>query len=652
MCSIGKSSSSNFDSKTGSPKNVFYYSIQILALLLNTSHSEEASSIQWLGQNLAPNPGFEKTNTKNHKAVPGWKLVIQGGKPEMAFDKEIRMAGKLSLRLDLLNSPESARLQSEPIPVQPGKRYLFSIAFRQEGFNRKERGRDFHEGVSSYPLIEWLNGKQRQVGRNQSASRFPYASTPWNIRDAILQVPEDVAFARIVFGFSNGTFKHIGETIPSRLWLDAVQFREYLPPSTPDWALGETPRSVEGGPQQTAVRAFFVAGERQFSSKGGQWSKIVIDKEAERGSALQAPANTGRGIMAHSPYFPAMSLGLYRMRARVKLADNRTKTRAGYIDILGRFVGMRLLMEFHPPLFNGPNQYQVIEQDFIVRDSHWWTIRLYTDGNQAWSVDSVKIFPLDELKDRQMLEIYPGIAGQVPPKLRPKMSRPFKMLFVAGLGYDAYRPTHIIRLLDTRSEAKPIWVRRDRSVNLIGFPETAEQLFEQSCVLLCNLNAKGLTLHQKNMLREFVKRGGAMVIFGGHQAYERGNWVGSLLEETLPIRIGDSLEDGLLHEPKGLPLKIAGKLPWPREAEFDAAPRIYFLHQVSLKANAQVFATAGSRPFLVGGEYGKGRVVCVLGVGLGSPRKGQTPFWIWTDWIYFMRNACWWAMRYDGLNLR
>ncbi|MDP6504702.1 MAG: glutamine amidotransferase [Planctomycetota bacterium] len=630
-------------------RSVLSLSVLAVVLILRSSVFAEAS-LPWLGNNLLKNPGFEAKPEKD-KPIPGWTSQPHGNTVIAAVDNSIRLAGKASLHISVPKSPSSIVFKSEPIPVSAGKRFLYSIAYRQTGFNTSGKP-DAYEGVSSHSQLEWLDAKKAVIGRDSSTSRFPYGPSDWDIRDSLIEVPAGASFGVVSVIVSNGSLKHGGKLIPADLWIDGVQFREYTPPPTPDWAKKETERVVEGAPQQSPVRAFFVASANEFSAKGGQFSKIVIDKEAERGSALQSPAECGKGIMCHSPYFPAMPAGLYRLRAQIKLSDTAGKERAGFIDIAGRYAGQRMLMNFRPKAFKTAGQYQTIEQDFILRDSHWWCIRAYTDGNQEWSIDSVKVFPLHELQDRELLTIYPGVEGQIPADLKPKMARPYKVLFVAGLGYDAYRPTQILRLLSTDTEITPVWVRRDRSFHYEGFPQTAVELFDFDCIYLTNVNARGLALREKNLVREYVRRGGALVVIGGHQSFERGGWKGSLLEEVLPFEIAPSIKEGFAHHPKGLPLLVGQDLPWQREAELDDSPKVFFIHRGKLKPNTMVLASAGELPFLVAGEFGKGRVVCVLGVAIGSGDKKQIPFWRWRDWNYLMRNATWWAMRYYGLNLR
>ena len=620
----------------------------LLCPLVLLASTPVALAQTWLGENLVSNAGFEEA-AREGRPVPGWRVIAHGGHPVVRGDAQEALVGRQSLRLELAQSPASVTVQSDPIAIQPGRTYLFSIGFRQEGFTDAKGVREKHAGVGSHATVVWLDGRKRRVGQARSISRFPYGPSRWDLRDGLAAAPAGARFAAAYVGFSNSSYKHAPRSIPSTLWLDAVQLREYRPPETPDWAKGETTRLVDGVVDQSAVRSFFVAESREFRAKGGQWSKQIVDARAERGNALLSPAQAGYGLMAHSPYFGGVIPGLYRLRARIRVSDNTSTSRAGYIDVVEEYPGTRLFMEVMPTRFESASRYQVVEQDFILRGAGWWCIRLYTDGNQAWAIDSIKIVPLHELRDRQLLSIFPASAGQVDPALRPRTRKPYRVLFVAGLGYDFYRPVQFLRLLDLTVEITPVWVQRSRSMTFLGWPETAEGLFDHQAIVMCNVSACAMSLRQKAFLAEYVRRGGALVVLGGHQSYERGGWKDSLLESILPVRVAPSLDAGLAHYARGAVVSLSSRLPWPRESDLRVKPRVYFLHRARLAEDAQVFARAGEAPFVVGGAVGQGRVVCVLGLPQGTPTEGQTPFWAWPDWLYLMRNATWWAIRHPGI---
>ncbi|MDP6359500.1 MAG: hypothetical protein QF473_30545, partial [Planctomycetota bacterium] len=378
------------------------------------------AEIPWLGANLIPNPSFEAVGD-DVSQPKHWQAEFPAGKGvEVRTGSDVRLVGKKSLKIFLPQSGSHVSLMSDFIPVKGGQGYLVSVGFRQEGFNRK--GRPEFEGVNSNPSLMWFDDKKRSIGVSGAMSRFPYGPSRWNLRDGFALAPVNASFARFSARMWNNSERKVGETIPSTLWIDAIQLREYKRPETPAWAKGETAMVVDGDVDRSPVRSFFLS--ESFGGKGGKWSKIAVDKSAERGSALVAPANVGRGMMAHSAYYPAMPPGLYRLRVRAKVTDNAAAKSAGFLDMTSQLAGTRTAHHFIPKQFKAPGRYQEFEKDFILRDDGWWCIRFHTLGNQSWSVDSVKVFPLHEMTDKELFSVYPGSAGDVDASLKPRRYGP------------------------------------------------------------------------------------------------------------------------------------------------------------------------------------------------------------------------------------
>lgn len=80
------------------------------------------------------------------------------------------------------------------------------------------------------------------------------------------------------------------------------------------------------------------------------------------------------------------------------------------------------------------------------------------------------------------------------------------------------------------------------------------------------------------------------------------------------------------------------RVAWPRPAV------VNYRHLVKPKPGATVLL-AGSKgePLLVGGQYGKGRVVVFTGTVLGEPPPGQAGFWESPAWADLLAAAIQWA---------
>ena len=118
----------------------------------------------------------------------------------------------------------------------------------------------------------------------------------------------------------------------------------------------------------------------------------------------------------------------------------------------------------------------------------------------------------------------------------------------------------------------------------------------------------------------------------------------------MPVKVASSISDGLVRFEHGQPIVLTPNLPWLEGVSLAQQPTTYFLHKTRPKPGATVLATVGRHPFAVSGPYGRGRVSCILALPHGVPPSGQTPFWAWDDWTYFLRNLTWWTMHHPALD--
>ncbi|HEY3418535.1 MAG TPA: glutamine amidotransferase [Armatimonadota bacterium] len=612
----------------------------------------------WLGtENLAPNGDFEETGLDNLPA--NWTVQIFGEKTGAAVgsDSTVHLSGGHALKLGALASGVTIVATSPRIAVEGGAPYLIALAFRQEGFNATGEAATYG-GVSAYVTLQWLNGN-RAVGQPLSIG-LPYGPSKWDIRDEFDQAPAEANALQLTCHLNNGSLARGGKNIPSTLWLDALQVRRYTPPPTPAWATAETAFAVEGttvGIDQR-VMAWFPASDDFFRGfRGGEWSEVVTDPQAERGSALRAKTAASTGIVVESSAAnaPRVAPGLYRVRLRVKMPATEPGTTVGDLTIYSQFEGRRLLL----PLIARPDnatRFAVIEADFILRPAAggYWHLVLHTPGKTPWLIDSLKVVCLQELTDRQLMTIYPGSEGDLPAdlksaKFRPVVGgprKPMKGFVVAGLGYERYRIADVFHMLHRDAVLKVAWAKTGLGgINYTGLPDDPRDYFQYQIIFLSNVSLRGMTLKNKYALYEYVKRGGALVVLGGQQAYERGSWHGSLLEEALPVEVPAEATGNLVMTPQGEPLRLNPQVSWLTEISAASTPRVYLLHTATVKPQGTVVAWAGNRPFLVTGDCGEGRVVCLLGVPWGDPQGTDTAFWNWDDWTYLFREACWWAMK-------
>jgi uncharacterized membrane protein len=162
------------------------------------------------------------------------------------------------------------------------------------------------------------------------------------------------------------------------------------------------------------------------------------------------------------------------------------------------------------------------------------------------------------------------------------------------------------------------------------FPQRVAALAPYSVVVLADVSLQALGFAGRQALRQFVEAGGGLLVLGGYYSYGRGAVQRSFLEDVLPVTVSGTWD--LAPAGPGGTLRAAAGLALPSNLDWTPAPRCFWLHKTAVKPGAKVVLKAGDQPFLVVGEYGKGRVACCTGSVLGQPGPGETAFWEWPDW--------------------
>jgi uncharacterized membrane protein len=85
-------------------------------------------------------------------------------------------------------------------------------------------------------------------------------------------------------------------------------------------------------------------------------------------------------------------------------------------------------------------------------------------------------------------------------------------------------------------EAVFIRLKMDKDEMAAGFPTEPEELFKFDMVILGNIERELFSNRQMELIRDYVeKRGGALLVTGGRNAFTEGKYDGSPLEDLLPV---------------------------------------------------------------------------------------------------------------------
>lgn len=181
----------------------------------------------------------------------------------------------------------------------------------------------------------------------------------------------------------------------------------------------------------------------------------------------------------------------------------------------------------------------------------------------------------------------------------------------------------------TEEYDQPVLIRlgtEDKEELRGGFPKDAEDLFQYHAVVLDDVEAAFFTQDQLSLLQRFVgQRGGGLLMMGGKNSFQEGNFARSPVGEMLPVYLDRSAP---LAPSGGYRLKLTREgwlQPWVRvraneeeeSQRLASMPAFKSLNRIdAIKPGASVLAevedNAGPRPAFVVQPFGRGRVGALL----------------------------------------
>ena len=168
-------------------------------------------------------------------------------------------------------------------------------------------------------------------------------------------------------------------------------------------------------------------------------------------------------------------------------------------------------------------------------------------------------------------------------------------------------------------------------ITLDEFVDTYDQLFAHDVLIMDNVHADDEGLLRRIMVKDFVQAGGGLLVFGGQFNVSCGMDQSTWTEALMPVRIA-GYRQFATNTATGFRLQAADPSFFPKKIEWEKAPYAFYVDTSPLKDNAKVLLKAGDHPAIVGGTFGKGRVVVVLMNQHGDPAQGLQPYWEWRQW--------------------
>ncbi|MCE9613882.1 MAG: glutamine amidotransferase [Lentisphaerae bacterium] len=581
-----------------------------------------------LGLNLLPEGDFERWS---QAAPDGWTLSTNTG--SCAADTTACATGRASARLHLPPGQGAVRLVSRATPASAGF-YFARVMLRVDGMSR--RG-DF-EGGSLGLTLEWRDAQDALLQRKAVA--WTYGPTDWAYRDQILEAPAGTASARAVVELSGDSRMPLAATG----WIDDVALCPYTPPrGIGDRAVGEF-SIVAGQPVLRTVDAIgwgYPAGilvGPDTDTVQGEWTRDAL---ATFGAALHTRPGVPAGDVFHSGYVTDQPPGLYRVILRARLPPhpawdtNAPVLLTHAVHVASGAHGGRTISAAD---FHTPGAYEEFSYDVVKPSAGWVSFGVRTPGGnvESW-LDYLRVVQLVRFRDTDLPHWYPGVTGRATETVPLPATGAQRALLVEGLLANVYRCGELLAHAGWTTDVARIKIFNG-VIQLPGFPVGAPELRAHRLVILANATLDALAPEQRYQLRRFVEDGGGLLVLGGKTAYGNGGLRGSFLEDVVPVVTADSAFD---IEAQSAPLTAGPDAPalalaLPRGL---AAP---FVHRATVKPGSLLLATAGDRPYLVGGTFGRGRVACLLGTPYGRAPTGQRLITEWSGYPPFFHAVVAW----------
>jgi len=175
------------------------------------------------------------------------------------------------------------------------------------------------------------------------------------------------------------------------------------------------------------------------------------------------------------------------------------------------------------------------------------------------------------------------------------------------------------------------------------FPKRPAEFFRHHVIVITGCRAAALSSERQQQLKDWVLKGGGLLVTGGVQGLGRGKYRGTILEELLPVSV--SQEDDFR---KTLPDAVLtptaeGSEFFKTQPAWQQKPRLFYMHvDLSLKKGAEVLLKSDSHPALVTWQTGEGRAALFAGTVCGDPKPGELAFWDWDGWPVLLSQTLQW----------
>jgi uncharacterized membrane protein len=552
-------------------------------------------------RNLLRNGDFEEPDLP----PPGWTLDASPAGCELS---PVALTGRQALKL-LLPAPGSSSITSAPCPVAAGETYANTFWYRTDGISGKGT-------VRCYAYLIWQDG----AGNTLRSDMYELPNGPmpqyWSATTAEI-APTGAASVRVKFTASVGRDYAKDDCA---FYFDQVRVMHVsapaVPPGAPTWSYtGRMPSDT---------------------------LKLVPDADAALGEAVWATAGSS-GCLTFGPYTLEQPAGDYLATFRLKVKDNTAHTPVAYLDVTAQGSGGYTLARktLLASDFAKSGVYQEVSLRFLRPEEGMLEFRVsYLGTTDLWydrkTITQLAAYPTDQAQTAIWLGEDTG-GAPLPPAPDGKktvlvLAGPDNRLLFPGEALSAALPgpctyAYLASLQTGFVLDRPL-------------PRTLDALNDVGLVVLANVPAAALNgLMGRRTLRQYVERGGGLLVFGGPLSLGKGGITGSVLEPVLPVATTGPWD---LVKAVAPAIKTSKDSPLTRGLRWNPPPQAIYYQRVTPRPGAEVLLTCDGAPILVTGTFGKGRVAVIAATNLGEAAAPLTLFSEWPDYAPLLGRMAQW----------
>lgn len=218
-----------------------------------------------------------------------------------------------------------------------------------------------------------------------------------------------------------------------------------------------------------------------------------------------------------------------------------------------------------------------------------------------------------------------------------------KILFLKGLWWEFFKVEEAIKNKFPSATIVDGWLDSSSvGLSLTYFPPDYDTLTDFDLIILGNIPMEPVGLFGEEMIKDYLKAGGKLLILGGDQSFGQANFSNEELISLIPVEMDGKynwrkIKNGkLILEKSSIIKNIKFKNEW-----------VFYAHKCKPKPGSSIIVkTKGNNPIVVIKKLkSNGKIACILALPFGESKRGETGFWESSEWVNFMENLISWLLK-------